>query len=443
MLFINTAVCRRPKIKSSDKRYGVGREYSLKNLQALAQKSKDEGVKVYYKYAIDVIKEVRESEAPIMMPEMFYKVNCCGKEKCCCPSLSWMQWLPTKRMWALMVLCSIFVGALTLVSLYTHPEAYLMTMKADWLHILVVVVSYMVVVTVLFSLAMVMMKITMMFRKATALMRIPSNPMDFVGNRVRKDMSAQDGGNRAFQYYLNNRMHIITPEFLRAWSSLRQHIQQWEISYFYELTQPIISLEIIFVLFMILVGLIGLFLDEYDGDIRLFFFNLVSESNVIMTLLLFSMLVIITLLVHLVSLLMPYQEQKAHEAWTERLSLSLQIEEANLHSYVADRNLSAATSERDTALYKDFQTQTTAIENTRSLLESLKAEMAENRTAPKLLGVLTLNETLIQTLIGTVTTALTAFLSSFFTGILTDIGESSGFLPTEQPTFAPTMAPTS
>ena len=203
-----------------------------------------------------------------------------------------------------------------------------------------------------------------------------------------------------------------------------------------QLTQPIISLEIIFVLAMMLMALIGVFQDAYDGDIRLFLVNLVSESNVIMTLLLFLLLVTITLLVHLFALLKPYQEQKAHEAWVEKVSLLLQIEEANMHTLVAVNNLSQQDQD------KDYVAQATAIANTRSLLDSLKQEMVENRTAPKLLGVLTLNEALIQSIIGAITTALTAFFSSFFTGLLTDIGESSGFIPTEEPTMIPTFATT-
>ena len=186
---------------------------------------------------------------------------------------------------------------------------------------------------------------------------------------------------------------------------------------------------------MILLGLIGVFQNDYDGDIRLFLVNLVSKSNVIMILLLFVLLVTISLMHHLFALLLPYQEQKAHEGWVERTSRWLQIEEANMHTLAAD--MKKSQNERD-----KFTAQASAIANTRELLDSMKTEMAANRHAPKLLGVLTLNETLIQTIIGTITTAVTAFFSSFFTGILTEIGESSGFIPTAEPTMSPTLNPT-
>merc|ERR1712083_1095053 len=63
----------------------------------------------------------------------------------------------------------------------------------------------------------------------------------------------------------------------------------------------------------------------------------------------------------------------------------------------------------------------------RELMSSMKQEMSENRAAPKLLGVLELNETLIDTIIATVSTALTAMVCSYFTGLMTEIGENSGF----------------
>merc|ERR1712083_869296 len=141
-------------------------------------------------------------------------------------------------------------------------------------------------------------------------MKISSNPMDFIGNRVNTHHHFNDSNERredwAFKHYLDKRMAIVTPQFLRAWTSLREHIQKWELRYFYELTQPIISLEVVFVLAMMLMALIGVFQDAYDGDIRLFLVNLVSESNVIMTLLLFLLLATITLLVHMFALLKPY-----------------------------------------------------------------------------------------------------------------------------------------
>ena len=186
---------------------------------------------------------------------------------------------------------------------------------------------------------------------------------------------------------------------------------------------------------MILLGLIGVFQDGYDGDIRLFLVNLVSKSNVIMILVLFVVLVTISLMYHLYALLLPYQEQKAHEAWAERTSRLLRIEEANMHNL-------AVKQENE---WNEFTVQAAAIANTRSLLECMKTEMAANRKAPKLLGVLTLDETLIQTIIAAITTSGTAFFSSFFTGILNEIVEASTettMSPTLEPTAEPTMFPT-
>ena len=74
MLFINVAVCRAPKPAVNKlKEFGEGQEYSLRDLQALADKSGDNGVKTYYKYAIAVIKEVRESESPSFMPNAWHE----------------------------------------------------------------------------------------------------------------------------------------------------------------------------------------------------------------------------------------------------------------------------------------------------------------------------------------------------------------------------------
>merc|ERR1719385_149096 len=115
-----------------------------------------------------------------------------------------------------------------------------------------------------------------------------------------------------------------------------------------------------------------------------------------MILLLFVLLVTISLMHHLFALLLPYQEQKAHEAWAEKRSRLLQIEEANMHKLAAEKSVEAERQK--------FTAQASAIANTRSLLDGMKTEMAANRHAPKLLGVLTLDETLIQTIIAAITT---------------------------------------
>jgi len=47
--------------------------------------------------------------------------------------------------------------------------------------------------------------------------------------------------------------------------------------------------------------------------------------------------------------------------------------------------------------------------------------MSATRSAPELLGVLVLNETLIETIISSITTALTGFVFAFVSGVMTDI----------------------
>merc|ERR1711997_334284 len=103
------------------------------------------------------------------------------------------------------------------------------------------------------------------------------------------------------------------------------------------------------------------------------------------------------------------------------------MEEAHLYTIVGADN-----SYQDEVLH-----QAKAISHTRALLEALPTEMIANRAAPKLLGVLTLNETLIQAIIGAIATAGTAFVSSFLNGLVTAIGENSGLLPTMEPTMQP------
>lgn len=189
-----------------------------------------------------------------------------------------------------------------------------------------------------------------------------------------------------------------------------------------QLTEPLISLEVVFVLSMILVTFIGVFVNDYDGNILSFVTDLVAQSNVIMTFVLFTLLVSVQLVVHLFALLKPFQEQKAHEAWVEKMSLWLRIEEANLYRVACTDETKERKCEKEAK----------AIQNTRELLTELKTEMAENRAAPKLLGVVPLNESLIQTIITAIGTAMTAFASSFFTGVLSDITGTES--PTPEPT---------
>ena len=189
-----------------------------------------------------------------------------------------------------------------------------------------------------------------------------------------------------------------------------------------QLTNPILSLQIVFVLGMLVIALIAVFQDEYDGDLGLFLLNLVTKSNVIMILVLFVVMVSVTLLVHLYNLLKPYNEQQAHEAWVDRVSLILKFEASNKWK-AADVDTNAK------------------YEKTMELLGSLKEEMVRVKAAPKLLSMFELNETRIQSIIAAIVVPFTAFAGTFIQGIFNEIGESSGIIPTASPTNAPTNAP--
>jgi len=193
-------------------------------------------------------------------------------------------------------------------------------------------------------------------------------------------------------------------------------------------------------------ALIGVFLDPYNGDMRSFFLDMVSENNVVMILLLFMLLVTGALLAHLNALLKPYHVQKGHEAWLENVSMQLQIEQSYRWELTTkQKGVEKLTQEDMWKLEMQGQCadwEEKRLSSLRELISSMKQEMSENRAAPKLLGVLELNETLIESIIAAITTALTSLICAFFTGLMTEIGENSGIYPTEEPTYAPTWEPT-
>ena len=205
--------------RDDGKQFGASRKSSLEYLIGLAAKSESEnnGVNIYYKYAIDVIREVRESEAPNEMPNGFFKVEICGKP----------FYPPTTKWWGVVLLNIVFVACLTLISLFTHTEAYLDQLTSHSYF----VVCYIFVGRFLFMHCTVMRRVTMMLQKAYALMKISANPLRFIDNQFGiADMI----GSQQEHQYLNQRMRIVTPDFLRAWWLLRNHIQEWELRYFYE-----------------------------------------------------------------------------------------------------------------------------------------------------------------------------------------------------------------
>jgi len=56
--------------------------------------------------------------------------------------------------------------------------------------------------------------------------------------------------------------------------------------------------------------------------------------------------------------------------------------------------------------------------------------MSANRSAPELLSVLVLNETLIETIISSITTAFTGFVFAFVIGVMTDNQEGTELIET-------------
>lgn len=370
--------------------------------------------------------------------------------------------MPTLKMLAAIVFAAILIFCFIMTSLYTHPDEYIDKLTKDWPHAFPVAIGYFFVVMFLFFYTMTMFKVTMIFAKAYALMKISSNPIDFIVNQMDDSDRRKKVPGRCLDFKM---LEVVTPQFLMAWTSLRNHIQNWELRYFYELTQPIISLEIVFVLGMMLMVLIGVFQDPYNGDILYFLRSLVAESNVAMILVLFLSMVTISLLCHLGALLKPYQVQKAHEQWVDHISMMLQMEEANVLQWEAKKKFQenmysnrAATKERKqsvepmdavwAALEPDpmtdaYQAEAARLASIRELLGRMKEEMSMNRAAPKLMGVLELNETLIGSIMASITATLTAFVSTFFQGLMTDIADSSGFgSSTYEPTYEPTWEPT-
>eukprot|EP01084_Bolivina_argentea_P249616 417950_1 len=250
----------------TENKFGVSQYHSLEELKVNYKswmKENDERMKElgsYYHASIQVIEEVRESEAPAM--PVGDAVLCCNDACFCCGP----------RALIISIIGIVFFFLMTLVSLYTHPSQYIEKLKKDPEHIPSIIISYGIAVWFLCILAMTQYRLTMIFRKAYAMMKIPSNPMNFIQNRQTEEYLDNIGNENNV---LDPRSAIITTRFLKAWWDLRQHIEEWELSYFYELTNPIISLEVIFVLAMLVIGLIMAFQDDYDGDLRVFFLNLV------------------------------------------------------------------------------------------------------------------------------------------------------------------------
>lgn len=243
-----------------------------------------------------------------------------------------------------------------------------------------------------------------MFRKANALMMISSNPLDFVENQCRSSQR-----NPSASVLLNSRVDVVTPEFLRAWASLREHIQKWELGYFFELTQPLINLEIVFLLVLAVLVVIGVLQNNYGGNLYPFLVHLISHSNVYMTMALFASVVAVTLFFHLVALRNVFNEQKVHEKWVSDMVRTFQIEEAHITNRVT------MSADANKGKLSDYGS---SLKTTRALLETMHSDMIINRAAPKFMcGVFTLNDAVIQSIMGTMITFLSALAYSYIAQI--------------------------
>ena len=125
----------------------------------------------------------------------------------------------------------------------------------------------------------------------------------------------------------------------------------------------------------------------------------------------------------------------------------METEEANLADLKAQK-IDPANGQPDAhnAVCNYYKARAETMAKTRTVLENMRLDMSVRRRAPKLLGVLELNETLIESIRASIVTALTGFVFAFISGVMSDvqttIGEASGFHPTGGPTFEPAWVPT-
>jgi len=268
------------------------------------------------------------------------------------------------------------------------------------------------------------------------LMKISSNPLDFVQNRgaLRRRLNEIDG------VFLHKRTAIVTPRFLEAWSRLRQHVQDWELGYFFELTQPIINTEIVFVLAMVVLVVFGVVFGPYNGSFYLFLENMVADSNVYLTVALFELAVMVTLLVHLHALWNVFDEQKVHEKWVSDMIRQFQVEEA----YISNRLARSDSADSPDPKKSSYSAHASSLKNTRDLLNTMHSDMIANRAAPKFLfGIFTLNDRIIQTIMGTIITFLTGLVYSYFDQISFSFpSDTTAAMPTAMPTAVSTAMPT-
>ena len=91
-----------------------------------------------------------------------------------------------------------------------------------------------------------------------------------------------------------------------------------------QLTNPIVSFEIIFVLSMILWAGIGFLDPDYGRDPLTYLEEAFGQSNILLVLLLFVIAITGVMLAHLYYLLAPYKVQIEHEKWLDQMILKLE-----------------------------------------------------------------------------------------------------------------------
>lgn len=91
-----------------------------------------------------------------------------------------------------------------------------------------------------------------------------------------------------------------------------------------QLTNPIISFEIMFVFAMFVWTIIGFLRPDYDRDVQRFIREAIARSNVLLVLALFLLAIVIGLLGHLYHLMKPYNVQLEHEQWIDKMLLKLE-----------------------------------------------------------------------------------------------------------------------
>ena len=94
--------------------------------------------------------------------------------------------------------------------------------------------------------------------------------------------------------------------------------------HFIQLTNPIISFEIMFVFVIFILAIIGFLRPDYDRDVRMFLQDAIAQSNVLLVLMLFVFAAVFAMLVHLYYLMKPYSVQIEHEQWLDKMILKLE-----------------------------------------------------------------------------------------------------------------------